>query len=180
MRRVLGDAARRYLRSSLALRRLGGGSTEVGRLEHGTQRSKPATITLWRGFIERELAYQGRGRGLREVAPEINVKVVGGINDDKIIAAIRGGNAPDVAQSFTADNAGAFCSSGAWIDLEPYMERDGINDERSSRPAPRYYTQFEGKRCALPMLADAYGLYYNKDLLAKAGINGAAEDDLAS
>ena len=33
------------------------------------------------------------------------------------------------------------------------------------------YTSFEGKQCALPMLTDAYGLYYNTDLLAKNGIS---------
>jgi multiple sugar transport system substrate-binding protein len=32
------------------------------------------------------------------------------------------------------------------------------------------YTQFEGTRCALPLLGDAYGLYYNKDAFAAAGI----------
>jgi multiple sugar transport system substrate-binding protein len=32
------------------------------------------------------------------------------------------------------------------------------------------YTQYKGKRCALPMLADTYGLYYNKDLFKQAGI----------
>ena len=31
--------------------------------------------------------------------------------------------------------------------------------------AVRDYTQFQGKRCALPVLADVYGLYYNKALL---------------
>jgi multiple sugar transport system substrate-binding protein len=103
--------------------------------------------------------------------PQVKVKVVGGINDDKIIAASRGGKAPDVAQSFSADNAGAFCGSGAWIDLKPYMDRDGVSD--SIFPAaPRSYTQFEGTRCALPMLADAYGLYYNEEMLKKAGLDG--------
>ncbi len=33
----------------------------------------------------------------------------------------------------------------------------------------RGYTEYEGTRCAMPMLADVYGLYYNKDLLAAAG-----------
>src|SRR5207247_7212428 len=37
-------------------------------------------------------------------------------------------------------------------------------------PAPRYYTQYHGKRCALPLLADDYGLYYNKALFKAAGI----------
>ena len=38
------------------------------------------------------------------------------------------------------------------------------------------YTSFEGKQCALPMLTDAYGLYYNTDMFAEAGIIDAAED----
>jgi multiple sugar transport system substrate-binding protein len=37
-------------------------------------------------------------------------------------------------------------------------------------PAVRSYTQFNGDRCAVPDLADTYGLYYNKALFAKAGI----------
>jgi multiple sugar transport system substrate-binding protein len=36
--------------------------------------------------------------------------------------------------------------------------------------ATLYYTQYAGTRCALPLLADTYGLYYNKALFAKAGI----------
>ena len=36
----------------------------------------------------------------------------------------------------------------------------------------RYYTQYKGKRCALPLLADVYGFYYNKALFKKAGLNG--------
>ena len=99
------------------------------------------------------------------------MKVVGGISDDKIVAAIRGGNAPDVAHSFDAGAyTGAYCSNGAWIDLADYMKQDGLSDDVFPE-VPRQYSQFEGTRCALPMLADVYGLYYNKDLLAKAGID---------
>ena len=48
------------------------------------------------------------------------------------------------------------------------MKQDGI--DASIFPAPaQYYTQYNGVRCALPILADAYGFYYNKDLLTKAG-----------
>jgi len=133
---------------------------------------EPAEITLWVGFTQRELkVFKDAVKGFEEKNPGVTVKVVGGINDDKIIAASRGGKAPDVAQSFSADNAGAFCSSGAWIDLKSYMERDGISDDIFP-PAPRSYTQFEGTRCALPMLADAYGLYYNTEMLEKAGLDG--------
>ncbi|HEX5621260.1 MAG TPA: ABC transporter substrate-binding protein [Solirubrobacteraceae bacterium] len=133
---------------------------------------EPADITLWVGFTQRELnVIKDTVKEFEKENPEVKVKVVGGINDDKIIAASRGGKAPDVAQSFSADNAGAFCGSGAWVDLKPYMDRDGISDDIFP-PAPRSYTQFEGTRCALPMLADAYGLYYNEDMLKKAGLDG--------
>jgi multiple sugar transport system substrate-binding protein len=132
---------------------------------------KPVTITLWTGFSDRELGViKGVVADFHKQNPKITVDVLGAVDDDKIIAAARGGNSPDVAHSFSTDNTGAFCSSGAWIPLKPYMERDGL----STNPFPesvRSYTQFEGNQCTLPMLADVYGLYYNKDLLAKAGIS---------
>lgn len=128
------------------------------------------TITIWVGFTGRELGImKGVIAQFEKSHPTIAVTTVGGISDDKIVAAIRSGTAPDVTQSFTADNSGTFCSSGAWIDLAPYMKRDHMS--ASMFPAASaYYTQFKGVRCALPMLADDYGLYYNKTLFAKAGI----------
>ena len=39
-------------------------------------------------------------------------------------------------------------------------------------PAAITYTNVSGKQCALPSLTDAFGLYYNKDMFAKAGIAG--------
>jgi len=173
MRRI---AAALVLVTALALVACGGGgggsksSTQTG--GSSTTSHKPVTITLWNGFTERELGVIKRAvADFHASHPWITVKTVGGVNDDKIIAAIRGGNAPDVAQSFTADNTGAFCSSGGWIDLKPYMDKSGIQASMFP-PAVQTYTQFDGKRCALPMLADTYGLYYNKDLFKKAGIAG--------
>ena len=66
-----------------------------------------ADITLWVGFTQRELGViKDVVKGFEAKNPGVHVKVVGGINDDKLIAASRGGKAPDVAQSFSADNAG--------------------------------------------------------------------------
>ena len=134
--------------------------------------SGSADLTLWTGFTDRELGVMKDViADFEKTHPDIHVKVVGGISDDKIVAAIRGGNAPDVAHSFDAGAyTGAYCSNGAWIDLADYMNQDGLSDEIFPE-VPRQYSQFEGTRCALPMLADVYGLYYNKDLLAKAGID---------
>jgi multiple sugar transport system substrate-binding protein len=134
--------------------------------------SGSADLTLWTGFTDRELGVMKDViADFEKTHPDIHVKVVGGISDDKIVAAIRGGNAPDVAHSFDAGAyTGAYCSNGAWIDLADYMKQDGLSDDVFPE-VPRQYSQFEGTRCALPMLADVYGLYYNKDLLAKAGID---------
>jgi multiple sugar transport system substrate-binding protein len=131
-----------------------------------------ANITFWTGFTERELGVmKDVVADFEKAHPNIHVKVVGGISDDKIVAAIRGGNAPDVAHSFDAGAyAGAYCGNGAWIDLADYMKRDGVSEDIFPS-VTRKYSQFEGTRCALPMLADAYGLYYNKDMFAKAGLS---------
>ena len=39
-----------------------------------------------------------------------------------------------------------------------------------------YYTQYKGMRCALPLLADVYGFYYNKALFKKAGLTRPPQD----
>jgi multiple sugar transport system substrate-binding protein len=131
----------------------------------------PATVTLWVGFTQRELKIiKGVVADFERANPGVKVKTVGGISDDKIVAAIRGGNAPDIAQSFSTDNTGSFCGSGAWTDLGPRMKADGISADQFPA-AVQSYTKFAGKQCAMPMLADVYGLYYNKEMFAKAGIS---------
>ena len=161
MRRLA--AATAVLLAALVAGACGGGSS--------TSSGGSANITFWTGFTERELGVmKDVVNDFEKTHPNIHVKVVGGISDDKIVAAIRGGNAPDVAHSFDAGSyTGAYCSNGAWIDLADYMKQDGLSDTIFPE-VPRQYSQYNGTRCALPMLADVYGLYYNKDLFAKAGL----------
>src|SRR4051794_10224103 len=131
----------------------------------------PATVTLWVGFTARELkAIKGVVADFERAHPGVKVKNIGGISDERIVAATRGGSAPDVAQPFSPDNTGSFCASGAWTDLAPRMRADGVSAPQFP-PAVQSYTKFAGKQCALPMLADVYGLYYNKKLFANAGIS---------
>ena len=100
---------------------------------------------------------------------EVKISVVGGVSDDKIVAAIRSGTAPDIVSSGNSYNVANYCRTGGWIDLAPLMKKDHISASLFPK-APQYYTQYAGKRCALPLLADDYGLYYNKALFEKAGI----------
>jgi multiple sugar transport system substrate-binding protein len=134
--------------------------------------SKPVKLTAWVGWLSstHELkAFKSLVGEYNAKHPKTHVNVVGNINDTKIIAAIRSGTAPDIVSSFNSYNVGNYCGTGGWIDLTPYLKKDHI-DVNGFPAATRYYTQYGGKRCALPLLADTYGLYYNKTLFAKAGI----------
>jgi multiple sugar transport system substrate-binding protein len=133
-------------------------------------RATATNLTIWVGWSARELnEFKKVVAEYDAKRPDVTVKVVGAINDDKITAALRSGNVPDVVSSFTSQNVGVYCPSGGWIDLAPLLQRDKINV--GIFPATtRYYTQYGGKRCALPLLADVYGFYYNKQLFKKAGL----------
>jgi multiple sugar transport system substrate-binding protein len=72
---------------------------------------------------------------------------------------------------FGPDYIGQYCSSNLWDDLTPYMKADGISIN-SFAPAAITYTNYGGNQCALPSLTDAYGLYYNTDMLKQKGISG--------
>ncbi|NUT12648.1 MAG: ABC transporter substrate-binding protein [Nonomuraea sp.] len=125
-----------------------------------------ATLQLWHGFsTDAEVkAFEEAIAGFHAKFPQITVKATKGVQDDQITQAIRGGNAPDVAASFTTDNVAQWCRSGSFQDLTPVIKQDGI--DLSVLPAvARTYTGFDGKQCTLPLLADAYGLYYNKALM---------------
>ena len=135
-----------------------------------TKSSAPTKLTIWVGWNTRELSvFEQVVHGIRTGAPSVQVSVVGNISDTKIVAAIRAGNAPDVAAPLNSYNVGVYCGTGGWIDLAPLMKQSGIS-ANVIPGAPRYYTQYNGTRCALPLLADAYGLYYNSQLFKASGI----------
>ena len=162
--------------SALALAACGGSSgSGAGTGSSGSApaqwNGKPVTITFWNPFAGREEKDMDAViAGFEKLYPKITVVSRGAITDDNIVAAIRGGNPPDLTMSESSDNLGEYCGTGAWINLAPYIARDHV-DLNEMPAAVRQYTEFDGDRCAVPDLADAYGLYYNKTLFAKAGIS---------
>jgi multiple sugar transport system substrate-binding protein len=147
----------------------GGGSTQPAAAPGSDQ---PVSIQVWSNFSDRELGLVQKNLDAYHAKhPNVTIDNQGSQDDDKITQSIRSGNPPDVAISFTTDNIGQFCSSGAWQDLKPYIDRDKYNLDEIPQ-AVRNYTEYNGNRCSLPMLADVYGLYYNKDQFAAAGLSG--------
>ena len=124
-------------------------------LERHRGRRRPERQGRHHHLLARLERARARSRRSRTTSPasrrrtrNIKVKVVGNMTDDKINQALRAGgsNAPDVVSSFTTDNVGKFCSSGAFADLKPFLEKSKI-DPAKVFPKPLLdYTQFEGNR----------------------------------
>ncbi|MEU5537726.1 ABC transporter substrate-binding protein [Streptomyces sp. NPDC020362] len=138
--------------------------------------SKDTTINFWHAWsAPNEVdAVKSLVAGFEKAHPNIHVNIVGNMTDDKINQALRSGGdrAPDVISSFTTNNVGKFCSSGALVDLNPFFNKSKIDPETTFPKTMNEYTRFDGNRCTVPLLGDAYGLYYNKTAFKKAGIAG--------
>ncbi|GGW28652.1 ABC transporter substrate-binding protein [Streptomyces xantholiticus] len=147
------------------------GSADSGATDDPNART---TLTFWHGWSApgEVAAIEANIRSFEKKHPNITVEIVKGITDDKLNQALRAGgsNAPDVVSSFTTDNVGRFCTTGALADLKPYLEKSGIDPSKTFLPQMAKYTEHEGERCAVPLLGDAYGLYYNKKAFEEAGI----------
>ncbi|MFI5986334.1 ABC transporter substrate-binding protein [Streptomyces sp. NPDC051555] len=136
--------------------------------------NKEVTLNFWHGWVEpREVkAIQGSIDRFQKAHPNIKVKVIGNMTDEKVNQALRAGGAkaPDVVSSFSTDSVGKFCASGAFADLTPFLAKAGIDKTKVFPKTLLDYTQFKGNQCTLPLLNDAYGLVYNKTAFTAAGI----------
>ena len=130
------------------------------------------TVELWHFFSGREAdAVAEVVADFEEKFPDIDVEVRPEQDDEKMRQAIAAGKGPDVGVSYSTAVVGSFCSTGAFQDLGPWLERDGVSEDIFPKLV-RDYTEFDGVRCAMPMLADSFGLYYNKTLFEEAGLDG--------
>jgi multiple sugar transport system substrate-binding protein len=133
----------------------------------------PVTITLWTFFSNPEFKeFETAITGFEQKYPWITVKTVPSKDNVAILQAINSGTAPDVAMEGIPDDSAKYCSSNAWIDLNPYVRADHLDLETIVPRGALAYSGYRGVQCALPMLTDAYGLYYNTEMFRKAGISG--------
>ncbi len=154
----------------------GGGNTDGGEDD-----KTPVTLTLWSFFGDREKAViDTQLDAFSQKYPWITVKHVGGQSDDTMLQAVRGGTGPDIDLSGASEAVPSYCSTGVFQDLGPFIEKSQAAVD-TILPSTLAYTSSGDTRCAMPMLADVYGLYYNKDLFAEAGISAPPKtwDELA-
>ncbi|MFF1419385.1 ABC transporter substrate-binding protein [Streptomyces sp. NPDC058280] len=135
----------------------------------------PVTLKFWHGWSAagEVKAINANIARFEKLHPNIKVVSTGNVGDETINQALRAGGsgAPDVVTSFTTNNVGQYCSSGMWADLDPFLKKSGIEKAKVFPKTLLDYTQYEGVQCAMPLLADAFGMYYNKDAFDAAGIS---------
>jgi multiple sugar transport system substrate-binding protein len=157
--------------AALALSGCSGGGAADQTIESAAPDHLSGTVSLWHFFTDREAGViQSVVDDFQTANPDVKVKVHSGQDDEKLRKSIASGDNVDVGLSYSTDIVGSFCDSGAFRDLGPYIERDKVDLGQFSDTV-RSYTEYDGTRCALPVLADTYGIYYNKDLLSAAGFS---------
>ncbi len=148
----------------------GGGSKGPTGTVNPSGSHEPVALNVWGFFTEHELArFTDVIARFEQQYPWITVNMVGGKEFNDIVRGINSGTPIDAAVDIGPDNVAKYCSTGAWIDLNPYLQQESLSFDSIFPASVKTYTNYQGTQCALPMLTDAYGLYYNKDMLAKAG-----------
>ena len=149
----------------------GGGTSNPPPTFNPSASHAPVTVTVWSFYTNPEYKQYNQVLDMfHQQYPWITVDHVGNKSLQNIQQAINSGTPPDVALEQGPDDSAKYCSSGAWVDLNPYLQADHINVSSIVPPAALRYTGYKGVQCALPALSDAYGLYYNTKMFQAKGI----------
>jgi multiple sugar transport system substrate-binding protein len=91
--------------------------------------------------------------------------------DEKLIAAMVGGNAPDVFESWT-DNVTLFADRGQVVDVDPFAKRDYKDTDLKDFFAWQWrdFVLPSGIRFGVPKYVNVMVNWINKDLFDKAGV----------
>jgi len=92
-----------------------------------------------------------------------------------VIRYAAGGGGVDLLQIGETGAATEFASRGMLENLDPYLEKDETLDLSMFFDAPMKAGQWMGKTYAIPQDSMTTILYYNEDLLEKAGLEGAPQ-----
>ncbi len=131
------------------------------------------TISFWLGHRDAELeVIKQVVADFERANPEIRVNVVGDVGDAQIQSEVRSGRGPNVVSTSESDQFAAYWSDGLLLDLGPYLAHDQIDSGQFLGPT-NVYTSAGGRRWSLPMLADAYGLFFDRTRFAAAGLTAA-------
>lgn len=147
---------------------------ESGETKGGDSKKEPVELSFWYGWTGPEgEALEKLIKKWNEANPDIKVKGLSQSDYQKQLTAITGGNPPDVASNFGQDVV-PWGERGAMMPLDDFIKKDNV-DLGDFVPAALSSSQSNGKTYAIPIAMHVSMLFYNKDLLEKAGLNGPPE-----
>lgn len=131
----------------------------------------PVTLNVWSFYTGHEFdQYAEVLKDFTNQYPWITVDHTPGKSDQDILRAINSDQSPDIGISAGPDNVAKFCDSDSYQDLNPFLKQDGMVASEIIPEQALRYTSYQGDQCTLPVLSDAYGLYYNTDMFRSANI----------
>jgi len=94
----------------------------------------------------------------------------------KLTTLIAGGAAPDIAIPVGVYGISLFVDQGVWLDLAPFLSRDGISLTHflpaalSAVHVPNYFGQNSSVVIGMPTGVNDHALAFNEELFSKAGV----------
>ena len=130
------------------------------------------TIEFWHGFAAHEIDALQEMLDTRfaEAHPEIKVNAVGGVTAEKVLAAISGGNPPDLIMLPSATVIGTWAENGAIQALDDRIEESNL-DLGVYVSAGIEQCKLDGTAYALPFMNFNNALYWNKTIFSDAGLD---------
>jgi multiple sugar transport system substrate-binding protein len=100
----------------------------------------------------------------------LELELVQNVEYDKVLAAIQGGDPPELIVPGGADNIGTYAREGLVMPLDDLIAKGGV-DMQDVIPSSLGVCRYYGKLYCLPWGTDAYALFWNKDLFQQAGLD---------
>ncbi|MGN7381961.1 ABC transporter substrate-binding protein [Paenibacillus sp. SAFN-117] len=141
----------------------------------GKPEGKITTISFWHGTKDTEKEGLDKIiKAFNEKNPDIKVEATfiaqqGEGQNEKLLAAIAGGNPPDVAY-FDRFEIGSWAARGSLTDLTDRATADNI-DSFDYYPFAKDEATYKDRLYGLPMDTDSRLLYYNKDQFKEVGLD---------
>jgi multiple sugar transport system substrate-binding protein len=138
-----------------------------------SQGGEAVTITFWNGFNAHEVdtLNQMIEKYWSPTHPNIKVIAEGEKSGDVLLAAMSGGDPPDVIMAPGPDVISLWAHQGAIEDLTAAVNPVKEQFESEQVKAGLDWVKYQDKYYALPFVNFNWGFFYNKDLFAAAGLD---------
>lgn len=139
----------------------------------GAASSGKIHLTFWQQWAStgpNAVALNAAIKEYEHLHPNVSITTTYITNDAKILAAISGGNPPDLIDLGTSIEIGGWGAAGALMPLNSFIKSSGLKMSNYVPAAVKAVTE-GGNVYGLPFMDFDAGLLYNKKLFAAAGLN---------